>query len=118
MLTRFWTTPVVALLVSAAIAPTASGAATTGTIKLTVTDPVGQPIAGWLICPSTRVRGSNKAGGCGITDAGGHVTLRHVKAGVVYVSRFVGPTAEVPDTRRIAVKAGRTTQTRWTNAGS
>jgi hypothetical protein len=94
----------------------ASGA--TGTIEVTVTDPAKQPIPQWLICPTTKPQGTKKAGGCATTNAAGHAKLTRVKAGVVYVSWFVGGKPEVSDAKKITVSPHRTAHVRWEDAGS
>lgn len=90
-----------------------------GTIELTVTDPVGQPIAGFQICPyAGHTPKAAKIGECGTTNAEGTVTLKRVTAGSVYVARSIGGHPAFFDFHKILVHAGRTTNARWTNAGS
>lgn len=90
----------------------------TGTIDVTVTDPAKQPIAGWNICPVTKVNGTTKVGKCAVTDREGRATLRQVKSGVVYVAQFFKGRPQMSDFKKITVRRGRTTDVRWENAGS
>jgi hypothetical protein len=100
---------------SAAVAVASGG---TGTIELTVTDPVKQPISEWLMCPTTKPHGTTKAGNCATTNAKGHAKLTHVKAGTVYVSWFSQGKPEVSDFKKITVRPHSITHARWEDAGS
>ena len=104
-----------------AVAGQASAAAKrvgTGTVDITVTDPAKQPIAGWNICPVTKMNGTTKAGRCAVTNKKGRATLRQVKPGAVYVAQFFKGKPEMPDFKSVTVRPGRTTDVRWENAGS
>jgi hypothetical protein len=93
-------------------------ASSTGTLRVTVTDPVKQPIPAWLICPTATNRGSKAIGHCATTNAKGQATLTHVRAGVVYIAWWVHGRPEVSDPKKFRIKAGRTNNVRWENAGS